>query len=151
MRRSHLLLGLVLPLASIAAESRVPSRIEIISDATHPVENVAVVQKQLGSGASVRYFTIDAQARLDEALSNDLPVDPQQARAIALKRIQALDRPGLAKELSESFEGLLLAQRYGIDRYPAVVFDEGKSVVYGIADLREAVRLYQQSTIKKRQ
>jgi len=151
MKHHHLLLGLALPLASIAAESRVPSRIEIISDATHPVENIAVVQKRLGGGASIRYFTINAQARLDEALSKDLPADPALARAIALKRIQALDRPGLAKELSESFEGLLLAQRYGINRYPAVVFDEGKSVVYGVTDLREAVRLYQHSTIKARQ
>lgn len=151
MKRGHLLLGLALPLASIAAESRVPSRIEIISDAAHPVENIAIVQKQLGSFASIRYFTIDAQARLDEALSRDLPADPEQARAIALKRIQALDQPGLAAELSESFEGLLLAQRYGIDRYPVVVFDEGKTVVYGITNLREAVRLYQQSTTKERQ
>lgn len=151
MKRGHLLLGLVLPLASIAAESRMPSRIEIICDAAQPVENIAVVQKQLGSRASIHYFTIDAQARLDEALSKDLPADPEQARAIALKRIQALDRPGLAQELSESFEGLLLAQRYSINRYPAVVFDEGKSVVYGVTDLREAVRLYQQSTIKERQ
>lgn len=151
MKRGHLLLGLVLPLASIAAEPRMPNRIEIISDAAHPIENIAVVQKQLGSGASIRYFTIDAQARLDEALSKDLPADPEQARAIALKRIQALDRPGLAQELTESFEGLLLAQRYGVNRYPAIVFDEGKSVVYGVADLPEAVRLYQQSTIKDRQ
>lgn len=149
MKRGHLLLGLVLPLASIAAESRMPSRIEIISDATHPVENIATVQKQLRNGASIHYFTIDAQVRLDEKLSQDLPADPEQARAIALKRIQALDRPGLARQLSESFEGLLLAQRYGIDRYPAVVFDEGKSVVYGVTDLQEAVRLYQQSTAKE--
>lgn len=150
MKRCHLLLGLVLPLASIAAESRMPSRIEIICDAAQPVENIAVVQKQLGSGATVRYFTIDAQVRLDEALSKDLPADPEQARTIALQRIQALDRPGLAKELSESVEGLLLAQRYGISRYPAVVFDEGKSVVYGVTDLREALRWYQQSTIQER-
>lgn len=150
MKRGYLLLGLALPLASIAAESRMPSRIEIISDATHPVANIATVQQQLGSGTSVRHFTIDAQARLDEALSKDLPADPEQARAIALKRIQALDRPGLAMELSESFEGLLLAQRYGIDRYPAVVFDEGKTVVYGVTDLPEAVRLYQQSTGQER-
>lgn len=150
MNRTSLLLGLALPLGAIAAESGLPSRIEILSDATHPVENIAAVQKQLGSGTAIRYFTIDAQARLDEKLSQDLPADPEQARAIALKRIQALDRPGLARQLSEGFEGLLLAQRYGIDRYPAVVFDEGKSVVYGVTDLREVVRLYQQSTAKER-
>lgn len=151
MKRCHLLLGLALPLAASAVESGMPSRIDIISDAAHPVENIAVVQRQLGGRASISYFTIDAQARLDEALSKDLPADPEQARTIALKRIQALNRPGLAAELSKSFEGLLLARRYGIDRYPAVVFDEGKSVVYGVTDLREAVRLYQQSTTRERQ
>ena len=150
MRCHHLLLGLALPLASIAAESGMPSRIEIISDAAHPVENIAVVQKKLSGGATIRYFTIDAQARLDETLSKDLPADPEQARVIALQRIQALDRPSLAKNLSESFEGLLRAQRYGIDRYPAVVFDEGKTVVYGVTDLQEAVRLYQQSMTRER-
>ena len=150
MKRRHLLLGLALPLAASAVESGMPSRIDIISDAANPVENIPVVEKQLGSGASVRYFTIDAQARLDEALSKDLPADPEQARAIALKRIQTLDQPGLATELSESVEGLLLARRYGIDRYPAVVFDEGKHVVYGVVDLREAMRLYQQSPIQGR-
>lgn len=151
MRRRHLLLGLALPLASIAAESRMPNRIEIISDAAHPVENIGVVQKQLGDKTSIRYFAIDAQTQLDETLSKDLSPDPEQARMIALQRIQALDRSNLARKLSTSFEGLLLAQRYGIGRYPAVVFDEGERVVYGVTDLQEAVRRYQQSTIKERQ
>ena len=151
MRRRHLLLGLALPLVSIAVESRMPNRIEIISDAAHPVENIGVVQKQLGDKTSIRYFAIDAQTQLDETLSKDLSPDPEQARVIALQRIQTLDRSNLARKLSTSFEGLLLAQRYGIDRYPAVVFDEGQRVVYGVTDLREAMRWYQQSTIKERQ
>jgi integrating conjugative element protein (TIGR03757 family) len=150
MKRTHLLLGLMFPLASIAAEAPAPSRIDILSDAAHPVANVAAVQAQLGRATVIRYFAIDAQPRLEESLSKDLPANPEQARAIALQRIQALDRSTLEKELSESVEGLLLAQRYRITRYPAVVFDEGKSVVYGVTDLREAMRLYQQSVIRKR-
>ena len=145
-----MLLGLVFPLASVAPESPAPTRIEIISDSTHPVADVSLVQAQLGRAASIRYFEIDAQARLDEALSKNLPPNPEQARATALQRIQALDRTKLEEELSESLDGLLLAQRYGIDRYPAIVFDEGKIVVYGVTDLREAVNLYRQSNTKGR-
>lgn len=145
-----MLLGLIVPLATVAAELPAPGRIDIISDAAHPVANVSVVQAQLGRSVTIRYFTIDAQARLDEALSKGLPANPEQARAAALQRIQTLDRPKLAKELSETFDGLLLAQRYGIDRYPAVVFDEGKKVVYGVTDLGEAVGLYRRSTTEER-
>lgn len=145
-----MLLGLVFPLASIAAEAPVPSRIDLLSDAAHPVANVSAVQAQLGRAVTIRYFTIDAQARLDKSLSKDLPANPEQARAIALQRIQALDRSKLEKELAESVQGLLLAQRYGITHYPAIVFDDGKSVVYGVTDLREALRLYQQSTAGQR-
>jgi hypothetical protein len=39
--------------------------------------------------------------------------------------------------------GLVQAMQYGIDRYPAIVFD-GKAVVYGITDVRAATQRYQQ-------
>ncbi len=37
--------------------------------------------------------------------------------------------------------GLLKAAEYGIDRYPAIVFD-GYAVVYGVTDIGEALRQY---------
>ncbi len=33
--------------------------------------------------------------------------------------------------------------QYGVDRYPAIVFD-GKAVVYGVTDVKAATRLYEQ-------
>ena len=38
--------------------------------------------------------------------------------------------------------GLAKAVQYGIDRYPAVVFD-GRVVVYGVTDLVEALDRYE--------
>ena len=37
--------------------------------------------------------------------------------------------------------GLAKAMQYGIDRYPAIVFD-GKAVVYGLTDLNSALDHY---------
>jgi integrating conjugative element protein (TIGR03757 family) len=37
--------------------------------------------------------------------------------------------------------GLAKAMQYGIDRYPTIVFD-GKYVVYGVANVREALQQY---------
>ena len=36
---------------------------------------------------------------------------------------------------------LTAARRYGIDRYPAIVFD-ARAVIYGETDLRQALRRY---------
>lgn len=149
MKRSLYLLGLALPLTSFAAQA--PSQIDVFTDAAHPIENVAAVKQALGGKATVRTFHIDAQARLNETLSKDLPADRDKAKAIALERIQALDHTRLGQELAESFDALMLAQRYGIDRYPAIVFDGGKRVVYGVVDLREALRLYRQSATGREQ
>ena len=56
---------------------------------------------------------------------------------MATRRIEGLDRARLAQELTETVQGLMQARRYGLDRYPAVVFD-GERVVYGITDLDAA-------------
>jgi len=149
MKRSLYLLGLALPLTSFAAQP--PSQIDVFADAAHPMENIAAVKQALGEQTTVRTFHIDAQARLNETLSKNLPADRDKAKAIALERIQALDHTRLGQALAESFDGLMLAQRYGIDRYPAVVFDGGERVVYGVVDLREALRLYEQSATRREQ
>ncbi len=39
--------------------------------------------------------------------------------------------------------GLAKAKQYGLDRYPAIVFD-GRAVVYGVRDLGEALARYRQ-------
>ena len=38
-------------------------------------------------------------------------------------------------------KGLMRALQYGINRYPAIVFD-GQAVVYGVTDIETAARLY---------
>lgn len=151
MKPTVAVLALLTALSAFAADSVAPSQIEIFTTAAQPITGLGEVQKALGDGTTIRYLTVDTQARLDEALSQDLPADPDKARAVALERIQALDISRVKRELSESFEGLLLARRYGLDRYPAVVFDGGWYVIYGVTDLREALRLYQQSTTKSPQ
>ena len=41
----------------------------------------------------------------------------------------------------QSAAGLINAAEYGVDRYPAIVFD-GNAVVYGVTDIGEALRHY---------
>ena len=86
-------------------------------------------------------YLIDRIYKLQEELSIDLPADPESAKSLALQRFQRMDTQ-LSGELENAAKGLVQAMQYGIDRYPAIVFD-GQAVVYGLTDIPAATQLYQ--------
>ncbi len=107
--------------------------IEVFTDSMNPVAS---------SANAITVYHVDRIDRLQQALSKDLPTDPEAAKQTALQRFQRMDRQ-LSTELENAANGLLKAMQYGIDRYPAIVFD-GKAVVYGITDIRAATQMYRQ-------
>lgn len=86
-------------------------------------------------------YVIDRIRKLQEELSIDLPADSESAKALALQRFQRMDTH-LSRELENAAKGLVQATQYGVDRYPAIVFD-GQAVVYGLTDIYVATQLYQ--------
>lgn len=85
-------------------------------------------------------FNLDAHKNLEEMLSAGLPVnDVDQATLIAKQRVSAVPQA----QWDNLFVGPMLARKWGIQRYPAVVFGEGESVVYGVCDLQKAVQYWQ--------
>ena len=86
-------------------------------------------------------YLIDRIYKLQEELSIDLPADPESAKSLALQRFQRMNTQ-LSRELENAAKGLVQAMQYGIDRYPAIVFD-GQAVVYGLTDIPAATQLYQ--------
>jgi integrating conjugative element protein (TIGR03757 family) len=61
-----------------------------------------------------------------------------QAQRLLEQRLQATD---LEAQALAAFGGLLRAARLGLDRLPAVVFDDA-AIVYGVTDLSEAAEQY---------
>ena len=133
--RAHLILSIVLTgaLCEPVLADKTPSEIEVFIDSMNPVANYA-------DGITVYY--IDRIDRLQKELSIDLPADPEAAKQTALHRFQRIDSH-LSSELENAAKGLVQAMQYGIDRYPAIVFD-GNAVVYGITDVRAATQRYRQ-------
>jgi len=87
--------------------------------------------------ATVTTYAVDGLERFESGLSEGLPTDPEAAKAEALRRIQQLDDARMAPAKNAAI-GLAKAVQYGVDRYPAIVFDE-RAVVYGVTDLVEAL------------
>lgn len=120
--------------------------IEVFTTSDHLVTDAD--QERLRA-AVVTIYAVDGLGRFQSKLSEGLPDDLEAAKVAALHRVQQLDdtRMALAKNAAI---GLVRAVQYGIDRYPAIVFD-GRVVVYGVTDLVAALDRYdawQQETVR---
>ena len=96
--------------------------------------------KAADQNIDLQVYKLDGIQLFETQLSNNLPTNPDQSKQIALQRIQQLDKRAMAA-VQNAAVGLAKAMQYGVDRYPAIVFD-GKAVVYGMTDLSIALDHY---------
>ena len=118
-----------------------PHVIEVFTSEKYPVVETDI--KGTGSNVQVPEITvykIDAIQSVERELSRELPAAPQQSKPIVLQRIQNLDEPARSR-MQAAATGLAKTMQYGIDRFPAIVFD-GQAVVYGETDVRAAQTHY---------
>lgn len=123
-----------------AAPAAGPHSVEVFTTAQVEVTGPAA-SGRLPSGIELPVYRLDGIQQVEWTLSADLPGDPAAAKRIAMTRLQQID--GSARErMQHAAVGLIRAIEYGIDRYPAVVFD-AEVVVYGVTDLGVALDHYQ--------
>ncbi|MBD9357331.1 TIGR03757 family integrating conjugative element protein [Methylomonas albis] len=115
----------------------------IVSDADR-VTGLANLRQQ---GYDVKLYNLDAPKQLFASLSQNLPAKPEAAKRMLEQRMQQHGRQALQQQLVTAYQGLSVAIQYQIDRYPAVVFDRGKAVIYGVTDLQQALGWYRQCQI----
>ena len=140
---SALMLALLIGGPLSYAES--PPRIEIFHTAADPivvppgeavvryvVDNAVAVEKALIARLVEAGRTVDSTAKRHDAKNLVRQVQPEVARAVV-----------------NSYQGLRRARALGITRVPAIVFDDGAAVVYGVRDLREAFSRYRQWLAKR--
>ena len=118
-----------------------PRVIEVFTSVQYPI--VEPDAKRAGTHlrrVEITLYEIDGIQSVERDLSLNLPVEPQQSKQVALQRIQNLDEQTRSR-MHASATALAKAMQYGVDRYPAVVFD-GEAVVYGVTDLTLAFEQY---------
>lgn len=139
--RSGLLVSVFIFLTPVqAADGIDPVRIEIFTDHVYPVSGIEIVRGDIS--AEIQVYELDAPDRLEAQLSENLPKDRIAAEYMAAQWFSTLDHEALTQQFKAAYAGILKALAYGIDRYPAVVFDQGASVVYGVTDLHQALAYY---------
>ena len=120
-----------------------PNPIEVFTTTDLTVAGEGVKDSLSESGkVNLQVFELDGIQRIEARLPKDLSDDPDESRRVVLERFQRL-REEDRKKLRNAEIGLTKASQYGVDRYPAIVFD-GVVAVYGITDVRLALFQYRQ-------
>lgn len=115
--------------------------IEVIVRDADRVIGLATLRQQ---GYDVKLYNLDAPKQLFADLSQNLPANPEAAKRTLEQRMQQHGRQALQQQLIAAYQGLSVAIQYQVDRYPAVLFDQGRAVIYGVTDLQQALDLYRQ-------
>ena len=130
---------MILLLTPLAAAGDGPREIEIFTDPGYPVTGVGAARE---SGITVTVYDLSAPKRAARTLGAGLPANLEQARAIVLERVNAIGAEEMKRRFKNAYRGQIQAVRYRLERYPAIVFDRGRAVVYGMTDAVEALRQY---------
>ncbi len=116
-----------------------PTSIEIFTITDQPISAIdTFVAKH--PETEVRIHKLDAIKQLEGKLSQRLSADPDKAKRLVLRKLQQLGK-ATRSQLEHSARSLAKAMQYGVEKYPAIVFD-GELVVYGLSDLSAALTHY---------
>lgn len=127
-----LLASIGFSLPSHAQDARV---IEVFTDEPAFVDRLA--------GATVVHYDLSELDRLKKTGLPRLPANESQAKEMAIAFFASPEGAKFKEDIKGAMRGHQKMMRYSLQKIPAVVFDQGKYVVYGTTDVAEAARLYQ--------
>ena len=132
--------------AAMAENSGEPARIDAFTTSTMNITGIEWLQQQLTDSA-IDVHRIDGIERIAAMLSGGLSANAKIAERTARSRLKTFG----ARErelLQQSADALVLAWQYEVRRYPAVVFD-GRWVVYGVTNLKDAYAIFQEQRVEE--
>jgi len=138
LRHALLLLAFLFSFNVCAVEQ---TYIEVITSDAYPVSGIQSVQRQ---GFLVNVHNLDDGKRLVAEIGKHLPKNQDAAKKVLEKRFKKMGDAAVKQQFMQAYHGVILSTQYGLTRYPAVVFEQGQSVIYGVTNLNQAVNLYRQ-------
>lgn len=114
-----------------------PLLVEAFYDKDTRLVNVQMAERV----ATVKTYDLSAPERFEDMLSEGLSDDPAVAQQQAKDRIEKRGN-AIQRQLMEAYEGGLKAMQYEIDKIPAIVFNGGQHVIFGVHDVNKAISIY---------
>ncbi len=140
MRSCIVFILLTISIASYAQNSShkidAPYQIDVVTYNERPAVNIDYA---LDLEITVKVHNFDTQSNMQDELSKDLPNDEEKATAIAKERIKNI-KP---ERWNHIWNAALMAKKYDLKKAPAIIFNNGEAVIYGITDLQIAMKHWQ--------
>lgn len=136
-----LIILIIPPLFSPVHAETLPTSIEVVYDQQQQLSNTQWVRDQ---GIPVNLYNLNAPDVLLEQLDQGLPNRLEPAKKMLLVKFQKMGHERLKHRFMTAYQAIIKATEYQLERYPAIVFDKGQSVIYGMNDLKAATLRYQQ-------
>ncbi len=90
---------------------------------------------------TIKHFILDGAEQFEAELTKNLSSDPNIARQ-QLEKLITSNKQQLRDRAKLAWQGVINAQSLGIEKTPAISFDKGKTVIYGVFNLLEAYRIF---------
>ena len=97
--------------------------------------------------ADVTVYDLSAPDQLEAKLSQGLSNNPDIAKRQAQKKLTENGHE-LRAQFQKAYTGPMKAMTYNVEKLPAVVFNSGQHVIYGVADVNKAIQIYKQRDLK---
>lgn len=110
----------------------------IVSDRPLVMRDIAA------SCCSITVHRLDTFQALSDELSRGLPSNPVLAEQI-VQRVFHERKADIQSTAEVHAKVIQKAISYGLTRYPALVFNDGESVIYGVTDLKTALSIYRRA------
>jgi len=129
-------------LSTADASDQKPLKIEIFTDGDHPINNISYMNNN-DVPTVTKQYELDDVFKMEKSISKGLPADKDKAMAMVKQRFQEQGGfQAVMKQVEIAYKGILYAYRYKLKYYPAVVFNNGEAVVYGVTDMHQAMDKY---------
>jgi len=98
--------------------------------------------------SDIKILNLDAVKAVTQHLNHDLPLNEDAALKLVKERIDAIGPNTFNKQILQAYQPLIRAMQLGVDRIPAVVFDN-QFVIYGTTDIPLALKKYRQWSVER--
>jgi len=137
--RAQLLL-LMCSLSFVCQAQTWPRHMEVFTNQPGRVHG----QNSLSKSTRITIYDMQASNRFDASLTPALSSDPKAARRQAQQYLKKLDQKSLQTKARKAYQGALKAAQYNVKKVPAIVFNNGESVIFGVLDLKRALHIWRE-------
>lgn len=134
----------ILLLSSNAYSYEPVQLVEVFVNKKVPVQSG--FKNTLGESVEVVVYDLSGPEKYEDDLSKGMDFTNSTHEEITnavLKRVNGMSKQYMDEYVVRSYKGLLKATEYKITKIPAIVFNNGKNVIYGVADISKAIQLHQ--------